>query len=67
MNHYNFVVLFNIIKIYVINFNFSDSVYDTLNKCGLYDDQSLACFPTIHDAVIFVENNRLQPPQNTRL
>uniref|UniRef100_A0A1B6C1R2 STAS domain-containing protein n=1 Tax=Clastoptera arizonana TaxID=38151 RepID=A0A1B6C1R2_9HEMI len=42
-------------------------VHDSLRKYGLFDKQLLTCFPTIHDAVIYAENNRLQLIQQTRL
>lgn len=39
------------------NLMFSGPVYDVLQKCGVFNDQLLTLFPTIHDAVLFTRNN----------
>lgn len=45
----------------------SGPVYDVFQKCGLFRNHLFACFPTVHDAVVFAQSKYIDPVHSIRL
>lgn len=46
---------------------FTGPVYDVFQKCGLFRNHLFACFPTVHDAVVFAQSKYIDPVHSIRL